>query len=320
MSSNTERRDAAVDWLQRLPDKNMSEEQLQAWLYWYGSNEANQQAFEKAQEFYVRLRGMNPSQRATLRGVMPVPNRRPVLWAVAASLAMLSLAFILWGFFEPQHQTLAYAAPSDRYRTVRLADGSAMVLNARAVANVSYTPQARVLDLLQGAAYFEVKPDGKRPFVVRAGEISVTAVGTAFSITREADRFSITVTEGSVDVIRAAERARRVHVKAGGRTTLAVGPASPPKLQPPANATNEWHDGSVQFFNTPLGDVVKAVNVHARHPILIDDPRVTDLNYSGTVFRERIEEWTASLPQVYPVRNVLLEDGSMTLVLRPGPN
>jgi ferric-dicitrate binding protein FerR (iron transport regulator) len=48
---------------------------------------------------------------------------------------------------------------------------------------------------------------------------------------------------------------------------------------------------------------------------LIDDPRVADLTYSGTVFRDRVDEWTTALPEIFPIRTVTLSDGSVALVL-----
>jgi len=76
-----------------------------------------------------------------------------------------------------------------------------------------------------------------------------------------------------------------------------------------------WTNGQIQFVDTPLSQVVRTVSPYARGRIMIDDPRVADLTYSGTVFRDRVDEWARALPAVFPVRTVALSDGSVALVL-----
>jgi transmembrane sensor len=325
------RREAAADWLQRLSKKQVAESDVDAWLEWYGESDANRQAFDSMQTLYMRLRRVSTQQRDTLRDLMPAQRfssrhwlggRRVFGLALVASLAIVAVGVGLWYGVERELRPIAYAAPIDHYRTVVLPDGSAMVLGARAVANVSYTSTARGLEVLQGGAYFEVKRDARRPFVVQAGEVSITAVGTAFSVTREATTLGVTVTEGVVDVTRSpagepvTRPAERTRVKAGERALLPVRAASP-RAQTPRLTPNPWNNGAMTFFNAPLVEVIQAVNAQGGSRILIEDPRVSDLNYSGTVFRERIDEWVAALPLIYPVRAVPLQDGTITLVLRP---
>jgi transmembrane sensor len=54
--------------------------------------------------------------------------------------------------------------------------------------------------LKQGEAFFEVAKDPNRPFVVSAGSKRVVAVGTKFSVRRDADSVGVVVTEGKVRV------------------------------------------------------------------------------------------------------------------------
>jgi len=75
-----------------------------------------------------------------------------------------------------------------------------------------------------------------------------------------------------------------------------------------------WHNGQIQFFNAPLRQVVKLISQGSPGPVVIDDPRVADLPYSGTILREHIGEWAAALPAVYPIRVVPMQDGGVALV------
>lgn len=83
-----------------------------------------------------------------------------------------------------------------------LRDGSiATPLDASSVLAVREDSLGRVaLALDRGRARFEVAPRPERPFVVHMGEVTVTVVGTVFTVERVADRIGVTVERGSVRV------------------------------------------------------------------------------------------------------------------------
>ena len=100
--------------------------------------------------------------------------------------------------------TVAYAAPRERHRTFKLADGSALVLAHDSFALVKFTRHVRSLTIERGEAYLEVRHEPDRPFEVQAAAVRVTAVGTAFNVARTSDQVTVTVTEGVVDVVQLA--------------------------------------------------------------------------------------------------------------------
>ena len=68
------------------------------------------------------------------------------------------------------------------------------------VSVVEDSPFRVVLELGRGRAGFDVVPSPKRNFVVRAGDVTVTVLGTAFTVERVADRVGVTVERGTVRV------------------------------------------------------------------------------------------------------------------------
>jgi transmembrane sensor len=94
----------------------------------------------------------------------------------------------------------APASPVDR--TMRLLDGSnATPLDSGSeIAIVMQTPAHVGLSLIRGAGRFEVAPRSERTFSVRAGDVTITVVGTAFSVERIADRVGVSVERGTVRV------------------------------------------------------------------------------------------------------------------------
>lgn len=326
---------AAADWLQRLDRPELGEEEMQAWLEWFGSTDPNRKAFEEASALRQRLRTLPEAYRRELqmrvgpaarRGRrIAVPRWRRAL-GVAAASCLLGLLPGNGRIARPAPAAeTVYLAPADGFRTVALEDGSSLVLGADAAVAVDFGAQYRLLDIRRGDAYFEVRRDPGRPFVVRAAGVKVTAIGTAFKVSRQPDRVVVTVTEGTVEVDRgahedgtAARDAAPLRLRMGQRKELPLASRLDRTANDRVPGVPAWRGGRVEFVDTPLQDVLAVVNRYAPARIVIDDPRVEGLTYSGTVERDHIDEWMASLPQIYRVRAVTLDDGTVTLVSERG--
>src|SRR5690606_34952861 len=98
--------------------------------------------------------------------------------------------------------TAAYQTERAEHKALVLPDGSTVRLGALTSISLNYTDEMRYLVLEGGEAFFEVARDQRRPFIVQTGAITVKAVGTAFNVRRAAERVSVTVSEGAVDVVR----------------------------------------------------------------------------------------------------------------------
>lgn len=321
----------AADWLQRLDDPHLAEEDLQAWLEWFEASDDNRKAFEELQVMRQRFRVLPQQDREELkRRIEPSAERRPKfgnVWALAAAVGAVAIGAGWW--VTQTRGTETYAAAENHHRTVVLADGSSLVLAANSVVDVTYSPTKRFLNIQRGEAYFEVAHNRFRPFMVQAGEIRVTAVGTAFNVQRRSDQVTVTVTEGKVRVSQGDDSPRAATTVASGTSrtieterVLAVGQQvvlpviAAVKATSAATVAPDWSGDTARFINAPLRDVLPVINRHASTRLSIEDPRVADLTYSGTIFRSHVDEWITSLPQVFPVRAVTLQDGSVTLVSR----
>jgi len=133
----------------------------------------------------------------TLRAVLAV--------GATASLAVTGVLLVHRPGPPPQPQVAAAPAgiaAALAERTLRLSDGSTAVpLDAETkIALVEEQPDHVGLSLERGRGSFEVTPRPKRTFTVRAGDVTVTVVGTAFTVERVADRVGVAVQRGTVRV------------------------------------------------------------------------------------------------------------------------
>lgn len=91
-----------------------------------------------------------------------------------------------------------YMTAKGEIRRVELADGSKATLGPESALAVDYQQERRGLELLRGMCFFEVEEDLQRPFVVEAGRIAATVLGTDFDMSLDADFVSVSVAEGHV--------------------------------------------------------------------------------------------------------------------------
>ena len=223
-----QRLDEASQWLLRMQDPKRTDEQLNEWLRWIDSDPENFAEFDRLQHDWKDLDALKgdeltltPQQKSALleqekshfayRYSTRRFTARRRAWAVAAGVvAFAMVAGVVQYARAPSSASGPQLAAALTNRAATLPDGSQMILGVQSRVNMDFNGPKRQLDLSSGEAYFKVKHDKTRPFVVQAGEVSVTAIGTAFDVRREHERVTITVEEGTVEVSSRASGKRPV--------------------------------------------------------------------------------------------------------------
>ena len=182
-----------------------------------------------------------------------------------------------------------------------LEDGSVIELNRGAELRVDFSAGERHIELSRGEAHFQVAKDPNRPFTVRAGTVTVRAVGTAFNVQRRTATVDVLVTEGTVDVRtpkpahpgerEAAEVAR---VEAGHRCVVSLAPDAAPAVIAitPEDTTRllAWQPTVLDFAEAPLSAIIAEFNRrNAPFQISVDDPALADLPLSASLRSDNVE-------------------------------
>lgn len=89
-------------------------------------------------------------------------------------------------------------------QVIHLPDGSTIILNEKSCITydqLSFNTKTREVSLL-GEAYFDIKENQNKPFIVHTGKVSTTVLGTAFNINAYAgsEKIKVTVERGKVQV------------------------------------------------------------------------------------------------------------------------
>lgn len=226
---------------------------------------------------------------------------------LAFTSMMVLLATVLWWAAHQKDRPALYRTPIGQQLTVALVDGSTAYLDTDTKMTTLFTETSREIELISGKALFYVVHEKRRPFIVKAGDIIVRAVGTEFNVYREnSDRISVTVTQGSVRIIRAGDRqdlhrqvwsaesdAPAFHGKSAsdlppdvivsGKEVVIDETKGAYEIKDIAvKNNNSWRWGKLLFNDVPLSQAVHEMNRYLTEKIVIVDDRIKDMPVSMT--------------------------------------
>lgn len=200
----------------------------QAFRHWLNSNSQNKEDFNKIALSYQLSKGLTVSNqkskvfskikqridadnKTTVNINRSIRNDKLQRWiSIAASILVLLTVGTLYFLNSekgavkqiPIEQVVIKSNPAGQKSKVFLPDGSIVWLNSES--SISYEGEfndsTRHIHL-SGEAFFEVKRDMDRPFVVYSGSVSTTALGTAFNVNAfDEKKITVSLTHGQVNV------------------------------------------------------------------------------------------------------------------------
>lgn len=235
-----------------------------------------------------------------------VPKKRslryPLRFGGPIAAACIVAALVSWWVREP-----GYSTGIGQQRSITLADGSTVELNGRSKIQVHFVAHERDVDLIRGQALFHIAKDPQRPFIVRAGETRIRAVGTQFDVNELKDRTVVTVVEGLVAVLgtpqfpgtgalpsgsdsRAKVAAELVKGLRGtlrptflstGEQLTVTAKQLPEAVRVNVPTAIAWTQHHFAFEDAPLTEVVEEFNRYNARRLVIVDPELDDVRING---------------------------------------
>ena len=349
--------DEAGYWDARLRSPHCTDSDRARFTEWRNANPRHREAFERLQTLFTALRQNKgrPDVRALRDAALTArasSSRRPAV-LVAAVLAAVTVASVAWvhlsGVTGPAAVTnlLSRTAPEEvgvyetgtgQRSTSTLQDGSVVDLNARTRIKVTFTDKVRTVELIYGQALFQIAHNAQRPFVVRAGDREITAIGTQFDVRLDAQSIRVTLIEGKVEVSQessgaSAPRSPEPHQSgspAGDEPLyLLPGQQYVGRLADDGHANEEdedgvvravdvpkvtgWHEGHVFLDDLSLADAIAEMNRHSPVQISVADPKLARLRVNGMFRAGEQEAFVSALEQYFPI--VALRHGDTEIIL-----
>ena len=311
------RRDSAAAWVVRLEAGNLGESEAVSFDAWLSATPENAQAFDAAlavshayaEDAPFVARVLSERRAAAGRPAAPPVGRRAVA-AMGGLAAAAAVAVIVAPQFAAPPKTQTYVTAKGERRTVQLADGSTLDLDAGTRLSVTLGRDARRVTLEEGQAVFDVVHDVRHPFIIAAGDRTVTDVGTQFDVRRRDGKLSVTVAHGAVEV-RPAEgaggQAYRLHP--GQRLDHMEGARVTQVATAQADEVLGWRNGRLVYRGQPLGEVVADLNQQFSTPIRIDDPELAAAPISGVLILDSQDAVIRRLSLLVPIRAVRSDAG-----------
>jgi len=340
-----DRDEQAAMWCMNHANGDLSAEEQEVFALWMNdpaNAEAlrlqasiwNLTAFSASKPEFVRMRreALDDYHRANARrwreAEPPPPGRRYARWGIAATILVAIVSVVAWQYGLPGSRTgdrpgteLALA----EYRTGRgersvaaLEDGSRLSLDAATQVNVKMTGARREVTLLEGRAGFTVVK-AERPFAVTAGDKTVVATGTSFSVERLGNAVNINLYEGSVIVLdRSTGRDKAIAaLKPGEALTLpAFGEAGKVPVRSQVPSMQSWEAGQLEFVDEPLASAIARINRYAARPVTVAENVPAGIRITGLFDAADTEGFAEGVASLHGL-NVERSAGELMIARKP---
>jgi len=332
----------AADWLARR-DRGLTAAEQDAFLQWLAEDPRHGEwlaLHRRTVGDFGALAQWRPEHSEEANPNLLAPIRRRVRWALPTSLAAAAaiMCAVWWRNETPAAPENVRAPLASEIERRILADGSSVELNRGAIVTAAFSATERRVSLLQGEALFEVRKNDSRPFIVRAGNVDVRAVGTAFAVRLEPATVEVLVTEGRVALV--AERNPSISPAATSEISLpvnaaAISPATSPELVAGQRATMSrtsgappeivsvtsaettrllaWQPQLLDFSSAPLEAAVREFNRRNRVQFVVGDTTLAAMPIVASIRSDNVEGFARVLAAMPGVE---VEHGETEIVLR----
>ena len=317
--------DQAIDWLVKLRDDRLDDNDLDAFAEWLGQAPEHAEAFAAAEQLFddmVSAAGVLapietavPAERSPVAAkVLPLPRRAapsgqrrwlaPAIgiaasWLLAIGLVMPKQSHPFSDYFSDYH------TETGEQREIQLSDGSRLLLNTNSSISVDFDADSRHIVLHHGQVRFTVAVDAQRPFEVVADNLTVRALGTVFDVyKRDNAETSVLVQEHAVAATLAGHDGPSGSVKIGEGQQLNYKPGRPLPQPEPAklDQATAWQQHRLLINDRPLIELISELERYRLGRIFIADPALNHLRVSGVFSMDNPENTLTTLRQVLALK------------------
>ena len=212
--------------------------------------------------------------------------------------------------FNQEFATQTISNPSGVRSELVLPDSSKVWLNAES--SISYTipfnRSTRDVKLV-GEAFFEVKRDKHKPFIVESGQVNVKVLGTRFNYKAfpEDSIMEVVLEEGKVKLSsKGADSEKGIIMKPGERAI--VNKTTKHTTVSHGNVENfiGWHEGKLILDQSTLQEVAKRLERWYGVEVKIIDPDIRNYRISTTFENESLNQILSMLELALPIKTTLI--------------
>ena len=212
--------------------------------------------------------------------------KRLSVW-IGSAAAVLALMFFAWmwygkGATKPiVTERRLVNVPTNRVMHLTLADGSRVWLNAGSVFRYpkNFTGKTRMVELVEGRAFFDIRHESNHPFIVRAKALNITVLGTSFDVSsyKKDGVTRVSVVTGKVGITSSKAKQGKAVFLLPKQQLVACNDKDWMQTEPVMEAAvNAWCKNNFVFEQESLSDVFKALEKEYHTKITVDNKKLLD--------------------------------------------
>jgi ferric-dicitrate binding protein FerR (iron transport regulator) len=183
-----------------------------------------------------------------------------------------------------------------------LSDSTQVFMNSGSTLkyDVNYNINERKVNL-SGEAFFNVRTNPEKPFVVQLDQMTVSATGTRFNVLSygNENRIETTLEEGKIQV--AIKGQETIEVKSGQQVVYFTKTNKAVVRDVSTETYTSWKENKLRFIDTPFEETLRKIGRKYNVTFQIQNRDLLDLKYTATFIDESIEEVMQMLKAVSPI-------------------
>lgn len=233
------------------------------------------------------------------------PNRR--VWISILSIAAVLVTIISAGIYflnqEPHKQSSVISRLTNikENRLIQLPDGSTVIVSPGSKLNYpsSFDGLAKREVYLDGQAYFDIRHNSVKPFIIHTGKLKTIVLGTAFEINAWADdpNIRVTVSRGKVKVEDQNNRTLGVITP---NQQITYDKTSKNVVQKVVNAPEylEWKEHDLLLSDVTVAEAAELLETRYKVKIIISDDQIRSRRFTTIVRKgETLEQILKSISE-----------------------
>lgn len=294
-------------------DATISDQSKQELDLWVSSSSKNRKAYAAIKKLYHQsssvyyLSKFDRDQDWSLiqKKIYRLKKRKvkKTRWLMAASIVIVvSLGL----YYSKLPRPLFYdkLEVSQSVKSYYLPDSTLVTLNVASKLFLSkkYGLENRAL-ILEGEAFFDVKKNPSKPFVINSGKTKTTVLGTKFNILTNKKGSFLTVTEGVV-AFEAGDQSIVLNAREAASFNAESLVLNRSKIN---QNTIGWVTGKLEFKNTPIGEVFYHLEKTYHVSFHMANLENSALRLTTSIDNESLSDVLQELETVLPIRIRLKE-------------
>jgi transmembrane sensor len=211
--------------------------------------------------------------------------KRMAKW-VGAAAAVLALIYFVRPGYDPDSTTKTLViekkvvqVPLNRVMRLTLPDSSKVWLNAGSVLRYpkSFAGKTRVVELIEGRAFFDIRHQSHHPFIVKTNNLNITVLGTSFDVRsyKKEGTTRVSVVTGKVGITM-PNRANGQVIMLLPKQAVVLSNITNQLVKEPVQEAeiNAWCKNNFVFEQESLNNVFKALEKEYHAKITVDDKKL----------------------------------------------